>query len=253
MTASPAGGQEPVAPNPFPGAQEGTAPAKDSTDPAVLANKLALVMEDNRKKGETNAALNAKLLELQNQFALLTQQQQTAGTKQAEESGDYKTLWEQANKTAKTVSGELETVKKQLDTLQATAEQERIAAKAIAQIADAKVVNAEQLYTLLGSKIQKDSEGKPIVLHGGVEHDLKAYLETLRQPGSGFEHHFLASGQRGMGATGSVPPASESAAITNPYITSNLTQQIALETTNPSLAKTLEADAKRLKQAAPAA
>ena len=51
-------------------------------------------------------------------------------------------------------------------------------------------------------------DGVPIALAGGVEVPLQQHLESLRAPGSGWEHHFAGSGARGMSAAGSSSPSS---------------------------------------------
>jgi Sec-independent protein translocase protein TatA len=222
-------------------------PARASDDVTALQRKLELALEDRRQQGETNKQLNDRLLALQKQFDELSNQSPAGSGQQPQGSDQFKQLWEDAKKTIKTLQTELSTVKTELETTKSSAERDKLTAKAIAQIAEANVVNAEQLHTLLASRIV-EKDGTPMVLSGGIEQDLKTYIESLRMPGSGFTHHFLPSGQRGMGAGPSMPPASAATTVTNPYITGNLTQQIALETSNPSMAAALEAEANRLKQ-----
>ena len=53
---------------------------------------------------------------------------------------------------------------------------------------------------MLQGKLQKNAEGKVVVLNGGVEQDLNTYLTSLKNPGSGWEHHFKPSSAAGMGA-----------------------------------------------------
>ena len=53
---------------------------------------------------------------------------------------------------------------------------------------------------MLQNKLQKNAEGKVVILNGGVEQDLNTYLTSLKNPGSGWEHHFKPSTAAGMGA-----------------------------------------------------
>ena len=62
--------------------------------------------------------------------------------------------------------------------------------KALAAISNLGAINAEQTLALLQNKLQKNTDGKVVVLNGGVEQDLNVYLSTLKNPGSGWEHHF---------------------------------------------------------------
>ena len=70
----------------------------------------------------------------------------------------------------------------------------------MAAISNLGAINAEQTLALLQGKLQKNAEGKVVVLNGGVEQDLTNYLTGLKNPGSGWEHHFKPSSAAGMGA-----------------------------------------------------
>ena len=70
----------------------------------------------------------------------------------------------------------------------------------IAAISNLGAINAEQTLSLLQSNLQKNADGKVVVLNGGVEQDLTTYLTSLKNPGSGWEHHFKPSSAAGMGA-----------------------------------------------------
>ena len=71
---------------------------------------------------------------------------------------------------------------------------------ALAAISNLGAINAEQTLSLLQGKLQKNADGKVVVLNGGVEQDLTNYLTSLKNPGSGWEHHFKPSSAAGMGA-----------------------------------------------------
>ena len=66
----------------------------------------------------------------------------------------------------------------------------------------------------------------------------------LKNPGSGFEHHFKPSAQAGMGAKPTTGTAG-AAGIANPWLEGsiNLTRQMALEATDPDLAAVLKREA----------
>ena len=51
---------------------------------------------------------------------------------------------------------------------------------------------------LVQNGLKKAEDGSVKVLDGGVEQDLGVYLAKLKNPGSGFEHHFKPSTQAGM-------------------------------------------------------
>ena len=113
---------------------------------------------------------------------------------------------------------------------------------ALAAISNQNAINAEQMLSLIQNKLQRNSEGKVVVLNGGVEQDLNTYLSTLKNPGSGYEHHFKPSSAAGMGAKPS-PVSNVSGGTDNPWKTGNLTQQLIMENENPELSAVLKREA----------
>ncbi len=83
---------------------------------------------------------------------------------------------------------------------------------------------------------EKSDDGSVKVLNGGVEEDINVYLGKLKNPGSGYEHHFKPSAQAGMGAKPTTGTAG-AAGIANPWLEGsiNLTRQMALEATDLTL------------------
>ena len=117
-----------------------------------------------------------------------------------EDQGQWKTLWEEANKTAQEKEQQIMTLSQQLEDLKTSNEVASTKTTALAAISNLGAINAEQTLALLQGKLQKNAEGKVVVLNGGVEQDLTNYLTSLKNPGSGWEHHFKPSSAAGMGA-----------------------------------------------------
>jgi hypothetical protein len=115
---------------------------------------------------------------------------------------------------------------------------------ALAAISNLGAINAEQTLSLLQNKLQRNAEGKVVIINGGVEQDLGAYLTSLKNPGSGWEHHFKPSTAAGMGAKPS-PVGNVSGGTDNPWNTGNLTQQLIMENENPDLAAVLKREAQK--------
>ena len=113
---------------------------------------------------------------------------------------------------------------------------------ALAAISNLGAINAEQTLSLIQSKLKRNAEGKVVVINGGIEQDLNVYLTSLKNPGSGWEHHFKPSTAAGMGAKPS-PVSNVSGGVVNPWKTGNLTQQIIMENENPDLAAVLKREA----------
>ena len=161
-----------------------------------------------------------------------------------EDQGQWKTLWEEANKTAQEREQQIMNLSQQLDDLKTSNEMASTKTTALAAISNLGAINAEQTLSLLQSKLQKNTEGKVVVLNGGVEQDLNTYLSSLKNPGSGWEHHFKPSSAAGMGAKPS-PVANASGGQVNPWKTGNLTQQMLLLEQDPQLAAVLKQEAQK--------
>ena len=159
-----------------------------------------------------------------------------------EDQGQWKTLWEEANKTAQEKEQKIMTLSQQLEEMKTSNEVASTKTTALAAISNLGAINAEQTLSLLQGKLQKNSEGKVVVLNGGVEQDLGAYLTSLKNPGSGWEHHFKPSSAAGMGAKPS-PVANAGTGQANPWKTGNLTQQMLLSEQDPQLAAVLKQEA----------
>ena len=159
-----------------------------------------------------------------------------------EDQGQWKTLWEEANKTAQEKEQQIMNLSQQLEDLKTSNEVASTKTTALAAISNLGAINAEQTLALLQGKLQKNAEGKVVVLNGGVEQDLNTYLSSLKNPGSGWEHHFKPSSAAGMGAKPS-PIANASGGQVNPWKTGNLTQQMLISEQDPQLAAVLKQEA----------
>ncbi len=164
--------------------------------------------------------------------------------KTLEDQGQWKDLWEEANKTAQEKEQQIAELQRQLDDLRVSNETAAMKNSALAAISQAGAINAEQMLQLVQSNLKKSETGAVKVLDGGVEQDLGVYLAKLKNPGSGFEHHFKPSAQAGMGAKPTTGTAG-AAGIANPWAEGsiNLTRQMTLEATDPDLAAVLKREA----------
>ena len=169
-------------------------------------------------------------------------QKEEKRTKELEEQGQWKTLWEEANKTAQDKEQQIMNLSQQLQEMKTSNEVASTKTTALAAISNLGAINAEQTLSLLQGKLQKNAEGKVVVLNGGVEQDLSTYLTSLKNPGSGWEHHFKPSSAAGMGAKPS-PVSNAGGGQVNPWKTGNITQQMLLSEQDPQLAAVLKQEA----------
>ena len=162
--------------------------------------------------------------------------------KALEDQGMYKPLWEEANKTNQEMQNEVNALKQQIQDLKNSNEAASTKTEALAAISNLGAINAEQTLSLLQGKLQKNAEGQVVVLNGGVEQNLTNYLTSLKNPGSGWEHHFKPSSAAGMGAKPS-PVANAGGGQANPWKTGNITQQMLISEQDPQMAAVLKQEA----------
>ena len=164
--------------------------------------------------------------------------------KTLEDQGQWKDLWEEANKTAQDKQQQIADLERQLQELRVSNETAAMQTSALAAISQAGAINAEQMLQLVQNGLKKSEDGSVKVLNGGVEENLSVYLAKLKNPGSGYEHHFKPSTQAGMGAKPSTGTAG-AAGVANPWLEGsiNLTKQMALDVSDPDLAAVLRREA----------
>jgi hypothetical protein len=212
-----------------------------NADSELLKHKLGLANAHAKQaKKEADDARQA-MQQLKDELEQVKAIQQSAAQKSLEDQGQFRDLWEQAKRSVSDRDAQILELKAQLESVTQNAQQERLKAAATAQISQANAVNPVQLYQLLQSQLRMDDEGNPAVLSGGVEQPLGDYIANLRQSPD-WQHHFGASGARGMG---SAPVSSVAPGMDNPYRSGNLTAALSLEMSNPELARALKAEALR--------
>ena len=195
------------------------------------------------------AAARKEAAELQEKFKGIKgklddvyKQKEEKRTKDLEEQGQWKTLWEEANKTAQEKEQQIVSLSQQLEDLKTSNELASTKTTALAAISNVGAINAEQTLALLQGKLQKNANGEVVVLNGGVEQNLNTYLTSLKNPGSGWEHHFKPSSAAGMGAKPS-PVANAGGGQPNPWKTGNITQQMLVSEQDPQMAAVLKQEA----------
>ena len=166
--------------------------------------------------------------------------------KTLEDQGQWKDLWEEANKTAQTKDQQIAELEQKLADLRSSNETAAMKTSALSAISQSGAINAAQMLQLVQGNLKKAEDGSVKVLNGGVEEDLNVYLAKLKNPGSGYEHHFKPSTQAGMGAK-PVTGTSGTGSVANPWAEGsiNLTRQMTLEATDPDLAAVLKREAGR--------
>ncbi len=215
-------------------ASQPQAPNLDSVK-AEYEAKLAAAQKEAAEAQEKFKGIKGKLDDVY-------KQREEKRTKELEDQGQWKTLWEEANKTAQEKEQQIMTLSQQLEEMKTSNEVASTKTTALAAISNLGAINAEQTLSLLQNKLQKNANGEVVVLNGGVEQNLTTYLTSLKNPGSGWEHHFKPSSAAGMGAKPS-PVANAGGGQPNPWKTGNITQQMLLSEQDPQMAAVLKQEA----------
>jgi soluble cytochrome b562 len=221
---------EPVAPQPV-------AESSDlATQLELVKAKNAELIAERRKDRENRETLQKQLDEIK-------AAQEQAKTAKLAESGEYKTLWEEAQQTVADLKQQLVTKETEVDQIRQGFTQEQVKFAAIAQLSQAGALAPDQLYRLVQENLRA-KEGQPVAVVGGVEVPVGEYIANLKNPGSGYEHHFAATNRSGMGVTGSVR-ATALPGQTNPWLKDswNVTQQMMMLARDPDKARLLKAEA----------
>jgi len=202
---------------------------------ALRAKNQELIAE-RRKDRENRETLQAQIDELRTA-------QETAKTAKLAESGEFKTLWEEAQQTVADLKQQLAAKESEVDQIRQGFTQEQVKSAAIAQLSQAGALAPDQLYRLLQENLRA-KEGQPVAVVGGVEVPVGEYIANLKNPGSGYEHHFAATNRAGMGVAGSA----RSTALpgqTNPWSKEswNITQQMMMLASDPDKARLLKTEA----------
>ena len=216
-------------------------PPSPSLD-SVKAEYEQQIQELKKQNIESNTKWTEKFNDVKGKLDGVYEKEEQKRKQILEDQGQWKTLWEEANKTAQEKDQEIANLSQQLQELKSSNELATTKQTALASISNLGAVNAEQTLSLLQNKLQKNAEGKVVILNGGVEQDLDSYLTSLKNPGSGWEHHFKPSSAAGMGAK-PTPTSNVGGGQVNPWKTGNLTQQMLLSEQNPQLAAVLKQEA----------
>ena len=209
---------------------------------SVKAEYEQQIQELKRQNAESNTKWTEKFNDVKGKLDGVYEKEEQKRKQILEDQGQWKTLWEEANKTAQEKDQQIANLSQQLEDLKNSNELASTKTTALSAISNLGAINAEQTLALLQNKLQKNAEGKVVILNGGVEQDLDSYLTSLKNPGSGWEHHFKPSTAAGMGAK-PTPTSNVGGGQVNPWKTGNLTQQMLLLEQNPQLAAVLKQEA----------
>ena len=202
----------------------------------ALKAKNAELISERRKDKENRDKLQQQLSEIE------------SAKKQAEEarlaeSGEYKTLWDDAQTTISSLKASLAEKEAEIEQIKQGYSKEQLRSNMLSQLSTAGALAPDQLYRLVEDNL-RSKDGQPVAVVGGVETPVAEYVANLKNPGSGYEHHFAASNTAGMGVTGSAR-ATSLPGQSNPWLKEsfNITEQMLLLAKDPDKARILKAEA----------
>lgn len=216
-------------------------PVAATETPAVDSSAYEQQIKAEKARAEE---AEGKFQRIKDKMNALDEKMRSERQKTLEDQGQWKPLWEEANKTGQEKDQRIGELERQITDLRSSNETATMKTAALSAISQAGAVNANQVLQLVQSNLKKSESGQVVVLDGGIEQDLNVYLAKLKNPGSGWEHQFKPSTQAGMGAKPATGTAG-AAGITNPWAEGsiNLTRQMTLENTEPELAAVLRREA----------
>lgn len=232
--------ETPVASPDQPVAAADTAPQQQDPSLAVKAEyeaQLAALKQQALEAEERFQGIKGKLDDVY-------KKQDDQRKKTLEDQGQWKDLWEEANKSAQDKDARIGELERQLADMRTSNEEATMRTKALSAISQAGAINAEQMLLLVQNNLHKKDNGDVVILDKGVEQDITNYLGNLKNPGSGFEHHFKPSSAAGMGAK-PTPNSVIAPGMPNPFKAGsiNITRQMQLKAEEPELAAVLEREA----------
>ena len=216
-------------------------PVAATETPAVDSSVYEQQIKAEKARAEE---AEGKFQRIKDKMNALDEKMRSERQKTLEDQGQWKPLWEEANKTGQEKDQRIGELERQISDLRSSNETATMKTAALSAISQAGAVNANQVLQLVQSNLKKSESGQVVVLDGGIEQDLNVYLAKLKNPGSGWEHQFKPSAQAGMGAKPATGTAG-AAGITNPWAEGsiNLTRQMTLDNTEPELAAVLRREA----------
>ncbi len=232
----------------MPEEQQATPPVENvAPQPVVEGSDLAAQLEAIKAKNAELIAERRKDRDnreaIQKQLDELRSAQESAQTQKLAESGEFKTLWEQAQDTVADLKQQLAERDAKISSMETSFTQEQLKSGAIAQLSQAGALAPDQLYRLVQENL-RTKDGQPVAVVGGVEVPVGEYIANLRNPGSGYEHHFAATNRAGMGVAGSAR-GNALPGQSNPWSQEgwNITQQMMMLSSDPDRARLLKAEA----------
>lgn len=232
----------------MPEEQQATPPVENvAPQPVVESSDLAAQLEAIKAKNAELIAERRKDRDnreaIQKQLDELRSAQESAKTQKLAESGEFKTLWEQAQDTVADLKQQLAERDAKISSMETSFTQEQLKSGAIAQLSQAGALAPDQLYRLVQENL-RTKDGQPVAVVGGVEVPVGEYIANLKNPGSGYEHHFAATNRAGMGVAGSAR-GNALPGQSNPWSQEgwNITQQMVMLSSDPDRARLLKAEA----------
>ena len=228
--------------------QQAPSPVENAAEqPVASANDLLLQLDALKAKNAELISERRKDKEnrekLQQQLTDIESAKKKAEEARLAESGEYKTLWDDAQTTISSLKASLAEKESEVEQIKQGYSKEQLRSNMLSQLSTAGALAPDQLYRLVEDNL-RTKDGQPVAVIGGVETPVAEYVANLKNPGSGYEHDFAASNTAGMGVTGSARATSLPGQST-PWLKDsfNITEQMILLSKDPDKARILKAEA----------
>lgn len=184
--------------------------APDAQPPAEApsktdADRVALLEAKNLELKEEKQKWRSQVEELQSAIQSMEDRQKKAKRNADLEAGNFQSAYEDLKGTYEQAQNEIKERDALIEQMRSESRRNQIRTEFMRAASSGGVINPDHLLALKEGELKLTDDGRVKGFLGGVETELSAYIEKLKQPGSGCEYFFHGSGARGMSAAGSTP------------------------------------------------
>nr|BAR35288.1 phage minor structural protein GP20 [uncultured Mediterranean phage uvMED] len=211
------------------------APEKTDSDRVTLlqAKNLELKEEKQRDRDKSQAEIQALKAELQKIKTDHKKAKQSADL----EAGNYESAFRDLSSTYEQAQAAIAERDAIIEKMKAEGRRSQIKTEFIRAAGAAGAINPDHLLALKEGELQLTSDGQVRGFLGGVETELPAYIEKLKQGSDAYM--FKGSGAQGMSAAGSTPTNTGGLSLNS----MSYTEQLHLRENDPELYARLKASA----------
>ena len=134
-------------------------PVAETTGTVNIVDNTAAYEQQIKAERARAEEAEGKFQRIKEKMNALDEKMRSERQKKLEDQGQWKDLWEEANKTAQTKDQQIADLERQLADLRASNETAAMKTSALSAISRAGAINAEQMLQLVQSNLKKADDG----------------------------------------------------------------------------------------------